>query len=98
MTRTRLALWLAAATTTWLAAGIAWAQERPYEWGWGMHPMGWMWGAWGLVIAGIVVGIRWLVRAGGDSRTDPALDILRQRYARGEIEKEEFDARTRDLS
>ena len=31
MTRTRLALWLAVATTTWLAAGIAWAQERPRE-------------------------------------------------------------------
>ncbi len=110
MTKTRLALWLAVSTTTWLAAGIAWAQERPYEWGWGMHPMGWMWGAWGvgmmlmtvlfwgLIIAGVVLGIRWLARSGGDSRADTALDILRQRYARGEINKEEFDAKKRDLS
>ncbi len=53
---------------------------------------------WGLVIAGLVFGIRWLVREGRDERTDRALDILRERYARGEINEEEFDARRRDLS
>jgi len=84
----------------------AWAQERP----WGWHPMWGMWGAWGLgmmlfmmvfwvlVIAGLVLGIRWLVTQGRDSRSDTALDILRQRYARGEINKEEFDTKRRDLS
>lgn len=109
MTRTRLVSWSALAATLWLAAGIAWAEERPWEWGWGMHPMGWMWGAWGilamlmmflfwgLVLAGIIVGIRWLVRTGGDTRSDTALDILRQRYARGEISQEEFETRKRDL-
>jgi putative membrane protein len=85
------------------------AQERPWEWGWGMHPGWWMWGAggavmmlmmlvfWGLVIAGLVLGIRWLSRQGRDDRGDRALEILRERYARGEINKEEFDARRRDL-
>jgi len=48
--------------------------------------------------AGIVLGIRWLARQGRESRSDPALEILRQRYARGEINKEEFEARKRDLS
>jgi putative membrane protein len=52
---------------------------------------------WGLVIAGAVLGIRWLVRQGHDQRSDRALDILRERYARGEIDKDEFDARRRDL-
>lgn len=87
----------------------AWAQERPYDF-WGMHPMWSMWGAWGigmmfmmlvfwgLVIVGLVLGIRWLVTQGRESRSDTALDILRQRYARGEIDKEEFEARKRDLS
>jgi putative membrane protein len=52
---------------------------------------------WGLVIAGLVLGIRWLVRQGRDERSDRALDLLRERYARGEINKEEFEAKRRDL-
>ena len=91
------------------SAPSPWLQGRVYEWSWGMHPMWWMWGAgglvmmlmmlvfWGLVIWGIVVGIRWLVRQGRDERPDRALEILRERYARGEIAKEEFEARRRDL-
>jgi putative membrane protein len=87
----------------------AWAQERPYDF-WGMHPMWGMWGAWGfgmmlmmlvfwgLIIVGLVLGIRWLVSQGREFRSDAAMDILRQRYARGEIDKEEFEARKRDLS
>ena len=87
----------------------AWAQERPYDF-WGMHPMWGMWGAWGfgmmlimlvfwgLIIVGLVLGIRWLVSQGRESRSDTAMDILRQRYARGEIDKEEIEARRRDLS
>jgi putative membrane protein len=86
-----------------------WAQERPYDF-WGMHPMWGMWGAWGigmmfmmlvfwgLIIVGLVLGLRWLVTQGRESRPDTALDILRQRYARGEIDKEEFESRKRDLS
>lgn len=89
--------------------GLASAQERAYEWGWGWHPMWWMWGAWGIgmmlfmlvfwaaVIAGIVLVIRWLVGQGKESRPDSALEILRQRYARGEINREEFEAKKRDL-
>ena len=87
---------------------LAQAQERVYEWGWGMHPM--WWGAWGfgmmlmmllfwvLVIVGLVVGIRWLVSQARQPKSDAALEILRQRYARGEISKEEFEARRRDLT
>jgi putative membrane protein len=91
------------------APGAAWSQERVFEWGWGMHPMSWMWGAWGLammlmmlvfwgvVIAGIVIAIRWLTGAAGGSKSDRAIEILRERYARGEIDKEEFEAKQRDL-
>jgi putative membrane protein len=95
-----------------LLPALAFAQERPYEWGWGMHPMWWMsgpWGIvmmfmmllfWGLIIAGLVLGIRWLISQGSPPRSssDSALEILRQRYARGEINKEEFEAKKRDLS
>jgi len=74
-----------------------------------MHPMIWMWGAWGigmllimlvfwgLVIAGIVVGIRWLMRSAPAGPRDGALEILRERYARGEISREEFETKRRDL-
>ncbi len=87
----------------------AFAQERPYDF-WVMHPMWGVWGAWGigmmlimvlfwgLVIVAIVLGLRWLVTQGRASRPDAALEILRQRYARGEIDREEFEARKRDLS
>ena len=77
---------------------------------WMAGPMSWMWGGWGIgmmlitlgfwavVIAGIVLGIRWLVSQGqGSSRPDAALEVLRQRYARGEVNREEFEARNRDL-
>jgi putative membrane protein len=53
---------------------------------------------WGAVIVGIVLGIRWLISQGKASQSDSALEILRQRYARGEINKDEFEAKKRDLS
>lgn len=99
---------LSAISMSWFVPIMAFAQERPYDWGWGMHPM--MWGAWGfgmmlmmilfwgLVIVGIVMGIRWLMREGQERRSDSALEILRQRYARGDINKEEFETKKRDLS
>lgn len=85
-------------------------QERVYEWGWSMHPMWGLWGAWGLamfvimllfwaiVIIGLVLGIRKLLHFTEAPRTDSALDILRQRYARGDIGKEEFESKKRDLT
>ena len=88
---------------------VAQAQERGYEWGWGMHPMWGVWGAWGIammamillfwgvVIVGIVLGIRWLMGQAREPQRDTAMDILRQRYARGDVTKEEFEARKRDL-
>jgi putative membrane protein len=52
------------------------------------------------VVAAAVAGLRWLgsdlSRAAGD-RGDRALDVLRERYARGEIDREEFEARKHDL-
>jgi putative membrane protein len=75
-----------------------------------MHPMGWMGGMWGigmmfmmllfwiLVIAALVLGVRWLMSDQKERRSDSAMEILRQRFARGEINKEEFDAKKKDLS
>ena len=57
---------------------------------------------WIAVIVGIVFLIRWLVvstGAGGrEARPeDSALEILRKRYARGDINKDEFEEKKRDL-
>lgn len=92
-----------------LAPASAFGQDRTWEWQWGMHPMMFMWGAgglvmmlmmlvfWGLIIAGLILGLRWLAGQGRGAGRDEALEILRQRYARGDIDKQEFDARKRDL-
>lgn len=100
---------LGAAAAAVLTSGTVMAQDRPWEWQWGTHPMMFMWGAgglvmmlmmlafWGLVIAGLVLGLRWLLGQGRPIRRDEALEILRHRYARGEIDKQEFETRKRDL-
>jgi putative membrane protein len=75
-----------------------------------MHPLTWSWDAWGLgtmlmmlvfwglVVVGIMLAIRWAARMGRAGATsDRALDILRERYARGEIDKDEFEAKKQDL-
>ncbi len=51
-----------------------------------------------LAIIGAVLGIRWLIRTTDRTRSDSAVATLRERYARGEIGKDEFDARMRDLA
>jgi putative membrane protein len=52
---------------------------------------------WLLILALIGLGIWWLVREFRPTRRDQALQLLRERYARGEIDREEFEARRRDL-
>lgn len=98
---------LAALAATAFTPGWAPAQERVVEWQWHMHPIWGVWGIgmmlmvltfWALIIVAIVLGIRWMLRAGGGPERDTAMDLLRERYARGEINREEFEARKRDLS
>ena len=84
-----------------------------YPWGPGMMGYGYgydanpWWGIailafWAVVIAGVVLLVVWLVRqsrgrpapAGGDDR---ALTILRERFARGEIDAAQFEQIRRTL-
>lgn len=55
---------------------------------------------WGLVIAGGVLLIRWLATASSSRRgelEDSALEILKKRYVKGEIGKEEFEEKKKVL-
>ena len=72
--------------------------------GFGFNPIGTIISLvfWALIIGGIVLLVVWLARnAGrasfGASAGDAPLDILKARYAKGEITKEQFDAIKRDL-
>jgi putative membrane protein len=75
----------------------------PHWFGWGgFGGFGMLFGGllmllfWGVVIALVVLVIRALVRsgqsgAGAPPAGDRALDILRERYARGEIDKAQYE-------
>jgi putative membrane protein len=55
---------------------------------------------WILIIIGVVLLIKWLLEQGQSQPTsggESALEVLKQRYARGEIDKKEFDEKKRDL-
>ncbi|MFQ5882996.1 MAG: SHOCT domain-containing protein [Candidatus Methylomirabilales bacterium] len=54
----------------------------------------------GLLIVGIVVGVQWLLGRGPHRapEAETPLDILKRRYARGELSKEEFEAMKRDVA
>ena len=52
---------------------------------------------WLVLIVGVVLLVRWFLGPSGFTRGESALEILKKRYARGEINKEEFEERKRDL-
>jgi putative membrane protein len=53
---------------------------------------------WVLVIVALVALGKWIFERSGDRPRDKtALDILKERYARGEIGKEEFEQKKSDL-
>jgi len=71
----------------------------PDGWGWGWIGLGilHMGLFWILVVLGIVVLVKWLASSGASRTGSPALDILKERYAKGELTREQFDQMKRDL-
>ncbi len=57
---------------------------------------------WAVLVVGAVVGVRWLWNQGqgqpGPAGRESPLEILERRYARGEIDREEFETKKRDLA
>ena len=109
----RLSLWattlLGTLTLPWLAwagaAGGDGTYGHGHMWGGGGH---WIFGPVmmilfvALAVAVVVLVVRWLGGVGGGgggagARPKAALDILEERFARGEIDKDEFEARRQAL-
>ncbi|ALV63433.1 hypothetical protein ADU37_CDS17340 [Thermococcus sp. 2319x1] len=76
------------------------------EWGWhdmmGFGWFGWfgmlfMLVFWVLVILGIVWLIKWAAESGSKTSRKRALEILDEKYAKGEIDDEEYERRKRKI-
>lgn len=70
--------------------------------GWWMGGTMWFFSIlfWILIIAGVVLVVRWLVDRGSRASAPPtesALEILKKRYARGEIDHETYERMKRDI-
>ncbi len=108
----RLSLWGAALFAALSVPMFAWA-DQVGEAGYGHGQMwGHGWGGWifgplmmivfiALIVGVVVLVVRWLGGVGGGpaqgAKQKAALEILEERFARGEIDKDEFEDRRRAL-
>jgi putative membrane protein len=61
---------------------------------------GFMWIFWIAIIVGIIFLVRWVVqqsRPGEGKLEESSLELLKKRYARGEIDRNEFERKKKDL-
>jgi len=65
----------------------------------GMMGFGWlvMILFWGAVAVGVVLVVRWFLAQQAGRKEESPLEILKRRYAAGEISKEEYERMRREL-
>ena len=108
MKKLLIALLMIVPFISFLGSAIAW--ERSFQWNWEpsglgagtffLIPIFIMIAFWVAVIIGIVYFVKWVIAAGKRHETeseDTAIDILKKRYAKGEISKEEFERIKQDI-
>ena len=71
-----------------------------YWHGWGYHMFSW----WGVAVMGVLIAaIAWIIARSNageahlSSANETPMEILERRYADGEIERQEFEQKRRDL-
>jgi putative membrane protein len=82
---------------------MMWGYDGPslaWSGGWGLGLFGMLmmvlW--WALVIAAFVWFVKWIVVSTKGESGKSAIDTLKERYAKGEITKKEFEEMKKDLS
>lgn len=81
--------------------GPGWGMMSGYGWGYGpVHMI-----FWAVVLIAVIAAIVWLVRSmsggpagGGTARRSAGLDLLEERYARGEINRDEYLQKKKDIA
>jgi len=80
---------------------MGWGMCGGWGWGWGFVGGMLTLGFWLLILVGSVLLIRWAWEQSGgwrgSGRSESAGDILKKRYAKGEINKEEFEQMKAEL-
>jgi putative membrane protein len=93
----------------WREALAQWGNNQGWHMGPGMMGgMGWFGGIfmivfWILILGALVFFIKWLIQSTGSGRaiggsSNRAFEILKERYARGEIDSTEFETMKTNLS
>jgi putative membrane protein len=58
--------------------------------------MGWLWII--VLVAVVILMFKLIGKQDSETKSNTALDILKERYAKGEIDKEEFEQKRKDIA
>jgi putative membrane protein len=90
-----------------ILAQLPWPQPERRPWEWHFAYSGGKGGIvvmmiamilfWGIVIGGVALVVKLILSLGRDKKTTEALAILKQRYARGEIDRGEYERMRKEI-